>query len=450
MKKIKIVTIILSIVLITLVAFGGVYIQNQNRMENKVKDYLLSKEIEGSRVVEIKPVDGTEASKLTEENYQTIKNTIINRLNAIGSDDYNIALNKSNGIIRVELPENDMTDYYTYYLVAQGQVQIEEKDSKTVLLNDSMVKSSKFNYDYKTDGSYQVYVDIELTQEGQAKVEEISKNYAILKNEVEEIEKQQEAEEEKTEEENNVTEETTQQKTKKIAVLKIGSAEKAENDEEENTATEYDIEKIDKNKIRILIGATTTNSETVQNNMSVAADISMLINSGKYPINYDIENNRYEYSDITTKELKIFSIIVLSIVLFILLIITIKYKTKGLLVSISFIGFISLLSLILRYTNVQISIEGIGAILLILAINFKFNIDILKTQKVNMITEVMKNVYKNTFISLIPIAIIIIVFSFTKWYSLMSFGMIMFWGILLIAIYNICITKTLLNLVESK
>ena len=38
MKKVKITTIILAIILVTLVAFGGVYIKTQNRMEDKVKE----------------------------------------------------------------------------------------------------------------------------------------------------------------------------------------------------------------------------------------------------------------------------------------------------------------------------------------------------------------------------------------------------------------------------
>ena len=39
MKKIKILTIVLVIVLITMIAFFGIYVQNQNRMEDKVKEY---------------------------------------------------------------------------------------------------------------------------------------------------------------------------------------------------------------------------------------------------------------------------------------------------------------------------------------------------------------------------------------------------------------------------
>ena len=51
MKKIKITTIILAIILVTLVAFGGVYIKTQNRMENKVKEYSLGRELSGGKIV---------------------------------------------------------------------------------------------------------------------------------------------------------------------------------------------------------------------------------------------------------------------------------------------------------------------------------------------------------------------------------------------------------------
>ena len=39
MKKVKILTIVLAIILIIMVGFFGIYIQKQNRMENEIKDY---------------------------------------------------------------------------------------------------------------------------------------------------------------------------------------------------------------------------------------------------------------------------------------------------------------------------------------------------------------------------------------------------------------------------
>ena len=157
------------------------------------------------------------------------------------------------------------------------------------------------------------------------------------------------------------------------------------------------------------------------------------------------------YSDITNNEILYFALIILALILVGLIILCIKYKVKGLLCSISYIGFVAILTLLLRYTNVQISIEGIGAIIFILAINFKFNQSILsKLQKINLVNEAINNTYKETFLKLIPIMIISIVFCFSGWANLSSFGMVMFWGLVLIAIYNITITKALLKLRENK
>ena len=146
MKKVKIITIVLAIILVTLVSFGGVYIQTQNRMENKVKDYQLGREISEGRLVELVVKSDNDESKKTEENYEIVKNTIEKRLNNLGAEDFTISLNKENGTIRVELAEDDNTNNYAYYLTAPNKVEIKEKDSETELLNDSMIEKAKYNY----------------------------------------------------------------------------------------------------------------------------------------------------------------------------------------------------------------------------------------------------------------------------------------------------------------
>ena len=157
------------------------------------------------------------------------------------------------------------------------------------------------------------------------------------------------------------------------------------------------------------------------------------------------------YSDITEKELLYFALVVLAIIIVIFIILSIKYKLSGILSSISCIGFISLYSLLLRYTNVLISIEGISAVILVIAINLKLDQSILsKIQKVNLVDESINNTYKDIFLKLIPIMIIAITFCFSGWTNLSSFGMVMFWGLILIAVYNITVTKALLKLRENK
>lgn len=460
MKKVKITTIILAIILITLVAFGGVYIETQNRMENKVKSYELGRELKGGRIVRLKVSDGEsvegelETKKpnpedLTVENYETVKNTLEKRLNSVGVEDYTIALNREDGTIIVELPENNVTDNNVYSLIAPAKIQMKEKDADTELLSDSMVTKARYTYIATTEGAYQAYLELQLNEEGQAKIEEIQNNYAILSNEVEEIEKAQEEakkEEEKNKENTDNTEkqeetiqnEENQEETKKIGVLTIGG-------------TEYDIERIEKNKIIVKIGGATSNTISVNNNIAKAAELTMLINAGKYPIDYEVENNRFVYSDITEQHLIYIALGIAALVIVALLVFIIKYKTNGLLAGISFIGFVSILSLLLRYTNVSITIEGIGAIIIVLAINFRMNYVILREiKKEYIVREAVISIYKDMFLKLIPIIIITLVFCFSGLSNLSSFGMIMFWGFALIAIYNAVVTKTLLKLKENK
>lgn len=439
MKIIKIITIILAIILITLIAFGGIYIQTQNRMENKVKEYSFGREIKGGRVVEVKVTEGedskTKPEDLTIENYEIVKRTIEKRLQNLGAQDYTISLNEENGTIIVELEENANTDTYVYFLTADSKVQIKEKDSENELLTDSMVTKATYTYNVNAEGEYQVYMDLYLNEEGQAKIEEIKNNYAIFADEIERIEAEQESEEENKEAEDTKqegeTEENTENKEESKKIAKLTAA-----------GNEYDIDKIEKDKIIIKIGNETSNTSYINNYMNVATEIALLVNSGKYPIQYEIGNNRFIYSDITNKQIEYFAIAIAVIILIALIGLIIKYKTKGILVSVSYIGFISLLLLVLRYTNVNISIEGIGGIILVLIINFIINqIMLRKTSNID---------YKELALKLIPIVIITVVFSFAKWSNLSSFGMVMFWGLLLIGIYNFMITKTLLDLKENK
>ena len=477
MRKVKILTIVLAIVLVTLVAFGGVYIKTQNRMENKVKDYSLGRAIEGARIAEIKVAQSDEDSGeqntelLTEENYKIVKKTIENRLNKLNIEDYTISLNKQDGTIRVEFPEDENTDSYVYYLTAQAKVQIEEKAEETEtdtstetedttateLISDEMVKSAKYSYTQNVDGQYQVSLEITLTDEGQAKIQELSGTYAFLQSEIDEIESAEEANSEDSETTEN-TESTNNTETAEGTNTENTSTENQETQEQNKkiatltiAGTEYSISKIDKNKITVLIGVESTNTTTVNNNISVAAELEMLINSGKYPVEYELTANRYVYSSISTEQLLYFGIAVLAITVVILLIFIIKYRKIGILTSISYIGFISLFLLILRYANVTITIEGIGGIIIVMIINSAFIKTILtRMQKMKMLDEAINYTYKNVFSKLIPVIILVIVFCLSGWTNLSSFGMAMFWGLMLMAIYNILVTKTLLKLEEEK
>lgn len=500
MKKVKILTIVLAIILVTLIAFGGIYLPTQNRMENKVKDYELGRELDSQRVIELKiketstdnseensseettdsgNTEETEKSeetastknestenKLTEKDYENAKKIMEKRLQALGAQDYTISLDKENGTVRVELAENDNVDMYIYYLYASQKITIKDTDSKDILLNDEMIKGAKYSYTSDSKGAYQVYEEIELTKDGQAKLNELLNDYALLATDVTEIENAKKASEsestktESTSEESTETTENTstdEQNTESTETQSTTEETSSNSETTKKTAklyvndTTYDVSKIEKGKITVKIGSSSSNATSVNNNISKAAEIAMLENAGKLPADYEVDTNRYEYSSITQKEIIYFAIVMIAILVIILLVYCVIYKKSGILASISFVGFVALFSLLIRYTNVAISIEGISAIIVVMIINLIINREILsKTKKMNLVNEAVKATYKNVYLKLIPVGILTIVFCLAKWESLSSFGMIMFWGLVLTAIYNVIVTRTLLNLKENK
>ena len=117
--------------------------------------------------------------------------------------------------------------------------------------------------------------------------------------------------------------------------------------------------------------------------------------------------------------------------------------------SISLVGFVAVLLLVLRYTNVMITVDGIVAIILSVFLNYLLLINILDnmTKKENANEAFNKSVARFLF-NIVPVVIIAIVFTFNSWLPVFSFGMVMFWGILVNLAYNYVITRAIL--IDSK
>ena len=145
-------------------------------------------------------------------------------------------------------------------------------------------------------------------------------------------------------------------------------------------------------------------------------------------------------------DLRIIEISVAVVTAIALIVLIVRYKFKGLLSAISYVGLVALLLLTIRYANVMLSIEGILAVLVVLILNYIFTNKLLSLMKTLDKKEAIKQTYKNFFIRTIPIIIMSIVFCFISWTAINTFGMVMFWGITLIALYNFIVTGTLLKL----
>ena len=470
MKKVKTLTIILIIILLTTIAVLGIYIPKQNKMENIVKDYTYGMDLKGARVVTlkvdtsnktiIKDKEGNEvsdANSLSEEelkqkeyvkeeipynnsevlnqnNYKKSKEIIEKRLQNLGLQNYEIRLNEQNGDIIVKVPEDSTTDNIISNLGTAGKFEIVDSQTNEVLMDNGDIEKANVMYGSNPDSAgTMVYLNIEFDKEGTKKLEEISGKY-----------KNEESTSNTTNEENTTNDTNTEndtEKTKKEITMKI--------DDETIMTTDFE-EPLKTGKLQLSVGNNATDEKTLNGYIGQASSMATVLDAGNMPIKYTIDENKYILSDITKKNINTAFYVIAGIVAISLIVLIVRYKTQGLLGAISYIGLASLLSIILRYTNVVISIEGIIGIILVLILNYIFVNKLLaklsKKQLDNeMINQNLKETYKEFFMQIITICIATITFCFINYEPISSFGMVMFWGIVLIAIYNIVITNLLMK-----
>ena len=446
MKALKRTLIILVIILLALISFGGIFIQKTKFVENILPEFKLGAELSGTRniglvvstatdtiiydkdgnVVEKEgegttkqevPVNPTET--LTEENYRLAKEVIEKRLNSIKAVDanlnvkkavdyYEIKQNEQNGNIVVKIPENSDTDMVLQYMAIKGTFNVVDEQNN-VLMNNSDIKKAQVVYN-STDSGISVYLTIQFNKEGTQKLKDISNTFI------------------------KTTDEEGKETTKKISI-KIDNT---------TVLSTYFSEEISTGMIQLTFGTASSKSEDLRNYVQEANNLATLLNTGNLPIAYTVDENRYILPDISNETFFVPAIIVLSIMVIAVLFLIIKYRVKGILGALSFIGYIASLLIIIRLTNVVVSIEGMVGILISIALNYVFIVYLLNGKK----KEEQEFTYKQGFINflfvLIPIAVTTIIISFISWIPIYSFGMTMFWGIVLIMLYNVILTKPLL------
>ena len=446
MKALKRTLIILVIILLALISFGGIFIQKTKFVENILPEFKLGAELSGTRniglvvstatdtiiydkdgnVVEKEgeettkqevPVNPTET--LTEENYRLAKEVIEKRLNSIKAVDanlnvkkavdyYEIKQNEQNGNIVVKIPENSDTDMVLQYMAIKGTFNVVDEQNN-VLMNNSDIKKAQVVYN-STDSGISVYLTIQFNKEGTQKLKDISNTFI------------------------KTTDEEGKETTKKISI-KIDNT---------TVLSTYFSEEISTGMIQLTFGTASSKREDLRNYVQEANNLATLLNTGNLLIAYTVDENRYILPDISNETFFVPAIIVLSIMVIAVLFLIIKYRVKGILGALSFTGYIASLLIIIRLTNVVVSIEGMVGILISIALNYVFIVYLLNGKK----KEEQEFTYKQGFINflfvLIPIAVTTIIFSFISWIPIYSFGMTMFWGIVLIMLYNVILTKPLL------
>lgn len=449
-SKLKILLIVLLIILLSMIGFFGIYVKDQNRMSNIIPEYKLGMDLTGYRLLQldvskeknevIKDKDGNvveDASEediknngyikeevsvnkeevLNSETYKEAKKILEERLKKNKFSDYMIRQDEQTGSINIYLKEDENTDSIINLLTSNGLFQIIDSQTQEVLMDNSNIKTAKVMYSKGSSNQTIVYLSIILDKEGKAKLEEISKVYVS-----------------EQDEEGNET----------------GNKVKLVLDDQTLIESSFD-EPITTGEIQLSLGNGRADNNSLDKYIDQASSMAALLKTKNMPITYEVSGNKFIKVEDMTNDLKVgvIAVAAITIVLFIYLII--RYHAKGIFAAVSHIGFVALLLLVLRYTNVPITIDGMFSLLLCMLINYSMLEMMLRRMKKEKSFKVAKDqINKLVGLIMIPLYIIAIIFTFITYTPINTFGMTLFWGITTILVYNFIVTGPLFKQLNDK
>lgn len=480
LKKLKIVVAILLVILLSLIAFWGVFTKEKGVWNNQVAPYNLGMDVKGSRELryalntseeekyvyvdengnimgevwengssttaeheaeheagtaedeanheehegvpyakETRTIKVNSDEKLTKENFEQAKKLIQKRLKKQGISEYNIRLDNVTGSLIVETPnEEDKVDKVQEIVSTIGKFQMVDYQNGLVLMDNSDIK--KVSVVTSNNGGYTAYLQIEFNKEGSEKLRQISTEY-----------KETIAENTQTEETGNEenAEEQTQETEKRYVSIVF---------DDTTMMTTYFGEEMTAGVLQIAVGQAKTDYQEYLEDYNSAKTISDMLNSGMLPISYELEADNFVQAEIVNEADWVKLVAVVTIIL-ISIILIVKFKMAGLLASLLGIGYIALLSIVVRYTNAVITESSILVYAVVILLNYIFMKQLLLTGKVSKNYD---QVQKQFFLKLIPVCVVAVVFTLSQYFVVSSIGMAMFWGIILSILYNFIITRT--------
>lgn len=185
------------------------------------------------------------------------------------------------------------------------------------------------------------------------------------------------------------------------------------------------------------MGEVVTESTAFNDTRDRVQRIAEVVNGDMMPLAYTLSSDNYVKSVITDEMIFIAEIVFAVVIALVSIFMIIKYKLKGLSLSIISVGYIALLTLVMRYTNVTVTLNGLVAFISVIAINYLFDIKMLNGLKdISNTRAVFGKTMKELYLTIIPVVIIAIIFTFMSGVVISSIGMVLFWGLLLQAVYN--------------
>lgn len=445
-KKTLTVFIILVVAILMFASFFGVYKKNENGERISLLPNLkLGMEFGNTRVITatvnqgttstiydsegnvVQPEEGVEYteedgyetveqpinpdSAKTVENYERAKEIVEKRLKGNNVSEYSIDMNEITGKMKIEIPEDSRADEIQDIIQNTGSFMLLDGETFEVVFDSSYLKRADVVYS-QGDIETAVFLQLEFNEEGTQKLQELNNIYV-----------------ETTEQQTNEEGETEEVTNSKVVWVIL-------NDAFLGTTVLPNI--VYDNKIMLTFGMS-SNNEELQTAIENANREAILLNSGTYSLVYEY-TNEVTGTNIDQRTMFIFFTAIGLVFLIAYIYLVIKFKAKGF-ISVYFqVGYLGVLLLVLRLTNVIITMEGMSAIVISMVLEYIFTYLVLKNMqedKDGMYKKANLEFFLNTF----PIYVISIVFTFAARANINSFGMILFWGIIIIYIYNFIFSK---------
>jgi len=444
LKRIKTIAILLIAILISVIAFCGLYVKEYGIWKNILPDFELGMELDGFRELryvlneseeekeiyvdengkykgdviasteekegeaekvevegeykkEKRTIKVNPQENINIENFEKTKNIIQKRLEKISLYEYNIRQNSITGEIVVELPDNENIELEEGLISTVGNLSVIDHQTGVILIEDENIETATMLTSTENN-QYQSYLQITFDEVGTEKIKEISKNYTTV---------------------------TAGDGTETTSYIEV----KLDN---QTLITTYFGEELTQGAIQIPVGQATSDYQEYMKTAMNVQQIIGIINSESLPLTYELKSDNFVNSPITNNVKNVIKISFAIVLVVISIYMIIKYKFEGVKHAILSIGYIALLFLTIRYTDVALTINSIVAALGIITINYVFNLKLLgKLNKETNKKVAYKETIKEIYLAIVPVIIIALIFTFMSSLVISSIGMTLFWGILL-------------------
>ena len=372
--------------------------------ETEGEDVAKTAEVEGKYKVENRTIRKNDPSKINIETFEKAKEIIQNRLEKYDLYEYNLRQDSVTGKIVLEVPDDENLDLNASLVATIGKITFVDSKTGLILLDDTnLINASPFSRTNE-NGEYEAYLQLEFDEEGKALLKEMTEEYTAT-----------------VDAEGNTT-------TPYVEVRL---------DDQPMISTHFQ-EAIESGVVHVPMGEATLDITEYNELFTSVQEIADLINEENLPLYYVLTDEVRVQSMVTDnlKTIAIIAYIVLTALVSLYMII--RYKLEGLRQTILSVGYVAALTIVLRYTNALITFNSLIALVGVIVINYIFAIKLLnKVKEVESRNIALKETLKELYLSIVPVCIVAVIFTFMSAAIINSVGTTIFWGLLIQLLFSL-------------